>query len=169
MHAQQPVSGYIKRETCIGLVINALFSLLFVWLIFGGQADVSLTGEQGLIIDSIPQGLAIGLLGSFFPSMLTRKRLAAGAIHPPANVRTPSALPQLPFLRALIFALISALVSLGLFTLLSVVSGLAAISFIQALVIKVFWGALLGGAVSNIALRFALRDYASKPQQAALA
>lgn len=66
MQHDQSLSAYIFRETLIGGVINAFFSLIFVFIVFAGQATISMAGSDGLLIDSLPQGLAIGLLGSFF-------------------------------------------------------------------------------------------------------
>ena len=107
MQPDQPLSAYITRETLIGGVINAFFSLIFVFIVFAGHATISMTGSDGLLIDSLPQGLAIGLLGSFFPSFLTRKRLSTGAL-PACSHQSRSRLPLQPFLRALLFAALGA-------------------------------------------------------------
>lgn len=152
------LQSYVRTETLIGAVINALFSVLFVFLIFSGQSQIGMTGEGGLLIDSIPQGLAIGLMGAFFPSFLTRKRIKGGQVCVDASEHAASKLPAHPFVRALLFAVAGAIASLLLFVLLSALIG--SVSFTQALALKTVWGALLGGVVSYIALQFALRDYA---------
>lgn len=149
---------YVRKETLIGAVINALFSVLFVFLIFSGQSQIGITGEGGLLIDSIPQGLAIGLMGAFFPSFLTRKRIKSGQVDVDTNAQSASKLPTHPFMRALLFALAGGVISLLLFVSLSAL--ISSVSFTQALALKTVWGALLGGVVSYIALQFALRDYA---------
>ena len=107
MQPDQSLSAYIFRETLIGGGINAFFSLIFVFIVFAGQATISMAGSDGLLIDSLPQGLAIGLLGSFFPSFLTRKRLSTGAL-PACSHQSRSRLPLQPFLRALLFAALGA-------------------------------------------------------------
>ena len=107
MQPDQSLSAYIFRETLIGGVINAFFSLIFVFIVFAGQATISMAGSDGLLIDSLPQGLAIGLLGSFFPSFLTRKRLSTGAL-PACSHQSRSRQPLQPFLRALLFAALGA-------------------------------------------------------------
>lgn len=150
---------YVRTETLIGAVINAIFSVLFVFLIFSGQSHIGMTGEGGLLIDSVPQGLAIGLMGAFFPSFLTRKRIKGGQVSIESSAQPASKLPAHPFVRALLFALASGVVSLLLFVLLSAAIG--SVSFTQALILKTVWGGLLGGMVSYIALQFALRDYAA--------
>ena len=152
------VSAYITRETIIGAVINALFSLLFVVVIFAGQSSEPMLGNNGLLFDSIPQGLAIGLLGSFFPSFLTRKRIKTGSLNCHAQ-QAQSMLPQHPFLRALIFAGLGALLTLLAFALLHFAAGFNEFTFYQAMILKVLWGALLGGSVAQVALRLAIRDY----------
>ncbi|WP_296049528.1 hypothetical protein [uncultured Alteromonas sp.] len=161
MAGDTSLSAYITRETLTGGTINALFSLLFVFIVFSGQSTVSMTGSAGLLVDSLPQGLAIGLLGSFFPSFLTRNRLRKGDIKTRLQP-APSPLPQHPFLRALLFALLGASLTSLLFGLSYLVGGVAQLSFTLAAIIKVVWGGLLGAVVANIALRLALRDYSSQ-------
>ncbi|MDG6099650.1 hypothetical protein EXU34_19505 [Alteromonas sp. ZYF713] len=158
MQPEQPLSAYIIRETLIGGVINAFFSLIFVFIVFAGQATIAMTGSDGLLIDSLPQGLAIGLLGSFFPSFLTRKRLSKGAL-PCGSQQSGSRLPLHPFLRALLFAALGAALTVVLFYSLFLVGQVTHLSFLNAAFIKVIWGGLLGAAVANTALRLALRDY----------
>jgi len=150
---------YILKETAISSVINALFSVLFVFVVFGGQSSVSLQGASGLLFDSIPQGIAIGFMGAFFPSFLTRKRIATGALSLPTRASTSSFLPLMPVLRALLFAIAGALVSLAVFAVPTFVIGIATLTFLQVLLLKTLWGALLGAGVSYIALRAALHDY----------
>ena len=158
MQPDQSLSAYIFRETLIGGVINAFFSLIFVFIVFAGQATISMAGSDGLLIDSLPQGLAIGLLGSFFPSFLTRKRLSTGAL-PACSHQSRSRLPLQPFLRALLFAVLGAALTVVLFYSLFLVGKVTHLSFLQAAFIKVIWGGLLGAAVAHTALRLALRDY----------
>lgn len=161
MTGESSTAAYITRETLIGGTINALFSLLFVFIVFAGQPTVAMTGSSGLLIDSLPQGLAIGLLGSFFPSFLTRNRLRKGDIK--TRTQQPrSPLPQQPFLRALLFALLGAALTALLFGLFYLVGEVEQLSFIVAAIVKVVWGGLLGAVVANTALRLALRDYSSQ-------
>ena len=136
---------YVTIETLVGAIINGLFSVLFVFLIFSGQAHVSTAGEQGLLLDSLPQGFAIGFMGAFFPSFLTRKRIQAGNIQA-APTDSSSPLPVMPVLRALLFAVIAAILSVVIFTVLSLL--VSSLSFTVAAIIKTLWGVLLGGIVS---------------------
>ncbi len=77
-----PLNRYKTIETSIGAIINGAFSLLFASLIFGSLQSVPMLGENGLFIDSTPQGLAVGFMCAFFPSFLTRKRINSGQIGP---------------------------------------------------------------------------------------
>ncbi|MDC8833054.1 hypothetical protein [Alteromonas gilva] len=99
--------------------INGLFSLFFVFLIFGGMADIPMQGSDGLFTDSIPQGLAIGFMGAFFSSFLTRKRICNGQLTINEKTESASWLPVHPAIRALLFALLGAVVTLNFFALLT--------------------------------------------------
>ena len=150
------LNRYKSVETVVGAVINGLFSLFFVFLIFGGLDVVPMQGDSGLFIDSIPQGLAIGFMGAFFPSFLTRKRIRNG------ESGHTSWLPSHPVLRALVFAVFGAALSLSFFALLTFAVNIEALAFSTAAVVKTIWGICLGGLVAAITIRLALNDYAHK-------
>lgn len=154
------LNRYKSLETVVGAVINGLFSLFFVFLIFGGLDVVPMQGDSGLFIDSIPQGLAIGFMGAFFPSFLTRKRIRNGQLHINGQPGHTSWLPSHPVLRALVFAVFGAALSLSFFALLTFAANIEALAFSTAAVVKTIWGICLGGLVAAITIRLALNDYA---------
>lgn len=156
------LSKYKTTETVVGALINGAFSLLFVFLIFGGAEAVPMLGEGGLFIDSIPQGLAIGFMGAFFPSFLTRKRIRDGQLQVPGQHKH-SFLPVHPVARAVIFALLGALLTIGFFGLLTFGVNISSMAFSMAAVVKTLWGIFLGAIVAAITIRLALMDY-GEPQ-----
>ncbi|MDG6098431.1 hypothetical protein EXU34_13345 [Alteromonas sp. ZYF713] len=153
------LSKYKTIETIVGAVINGAFSLLFVFLIFGAMEQVSMQGESGLLLDSIPQGLAIGFMGAFFPSFLTRKRIRNGQLKLDTTPQGRSFLPVNPILRGVIFAVFGALLSISLFAILIFGGNITALSFMHVAILKTFWGVVLGAIVAAISIRLALRDY----------
>lgn len=148
-------------ETAIGAVINGLFSLLFVFLVFGGLDIIPMQGDSGLLLDSIPQGLAIGFMGTFFPSFLTRKRIRNGQLHVNVQAAHNTWLPVHPVIRALVFAIIGATLSLSFFAVLTFVLNIVTLAFVSTVVVKTLWGLCLGGLVTAITIRLALNDYAT--------
>ena len=52
----------VMRETMISTVPNALVSAAFVWLLFAGQATVSLWGISGLAFDLVPTTFMLTLM-----------------------------------------------------------------------------------------------------------
>lgn len=149
---------YIVQETAISGVINGLFSLLFAWLVFGQATLNADTLATQLLLDAIPQGLAIGFMGAFFASFLTRKRLLANVIA--GCVGETSHLPRHPVLRALVFSVLGALSTVLFFVVwLFLIKGSLPSTFL-IIMTKVSWGALLGTLVAYSALRMALVDYA---------
>lgn len=156
------LSRYKSIETVVGAVINGLFSLFFVFLIFGGLDVVPMQGDSGLFIDSIPQGLAIGFMGAFFPSFLTRKRIRSGQLHVDEHSAQASWLPSHPLLRALILAVFGAVLSVAFFAVLTFAINIDALAFTNAAMLKTLWGICLGGLVAAITIRLALNDYAQQ-------
>ena len=156
-----PLSKYKTIETTVGAVINGAFSLLFVFIVFGDMELVPMRGESGLFIDSIPQGLAIGFMGAFFPSFLTRKRIKSGQLKLDNASQGHSFLPFNPVLRALVFATFGAVLSVSFFAILTFVANISSVAFTQAALLKTIWGICLGAIVAAITIRLALKDYGS--------
>lgn len=152
------ISRYIVQETVISSVINGLFSLLFAYLVFWHAELTTDNFAREILIDAIPQGIAIGFMGAFFASFLTRKRIASGAISS-VNGQV-SRLPAHPLFRALIFSLCGALISVGAFFIIITALGNTLLENSVIVLVKVIWGMVLGAASAYIALRFALVDYA---------
>jgi hypothetical protein len=70
---------YVRTEMIVATIINAILSIVFMLIVFGGQPIVAVGGRGGLIVDSIPQTAMIALMSMLVPSLLTRRRLKTEA------------------------------------------------------------------------------------------
>lgn len=155
---QHNLTAYTVKESIIGSAISAVVSALFVVIVFGQLEDVPTYGQSGLLIDALPQGLAVGFIVAFYTSFLTRVRLNKGQIS--GKNGTKSQLPLQPALRAMVIALYSAGAAIVFFAALLISMAIETMGFSQVLILKVTWGALLGAIVSYVSVRKALIDYA---------
>jgi hypothetical protein len=144
---------YILVETMISVIINTVISIGFVFLACGGQDRVAVAA---LIPDAIPQSFMIGLMSTVVATLLTRRRVRAGAIA--AMSRTfPRLLGSLP-VRALVAALAATLA--GLATHFVVLTTLApdGLSLGATFAFKAIFGAILAAIVTPPMLIMALSD-----------
>lgn len=138
---------YIRVETVIAAVINAVLSLIFVWLVFGGRLRVPAFGTDGLVLDAVPQTLMVTLMSALVPGLLTRKRLRAGTVEGAAPPTVAAVV-----LRAVGVAALAAGVLTGLHYLL-LARGPSDYGFGTVLIAKMLYGALLGAIVSRRIVR----------------
>src|SRR5437868_14337989 len=103
---------YVRRETLIGIAINAALSAFFVFLVFGGRNAIAV---RDIALDAVPQSFMIALMTTIVPTLLTRKRLREGGIEALAEANR---LPTNLLLRALLVAAASALIGGALHWLL---------------------------------------------------
>jgi hypothetical protein len=144
---------HIRQETTVGVVINALLSALFFWLVFGPVPIVPVPGIGAFAFDFLPQGFMIGLMATLVPGALTRRKLRAGgiaALH--GTTRLPRSLP----VRALLVALSTGLIGWGLATAALARLGLAALPWETALIIKIICGGVIGGIITAAGVRATL-------------
>jgi hypothetical protein len=152
----------ILVETAIGMVINALFSTGFAFLVFGGRAEVGLWGPDGLALDFVPQTFAIAMMSVLVPTALTRRRIGGGTLATGGEAR-----PRLPrnlLLRALLMALAAMILLGGTATALLAAAWSGPLNFGAVLPLKIGYGALVALAVTPPALRAALGDRRTREQ-----
>jgi hypothetical protein len=144
---------YIRRETAISVLISMTISAGFFLMLFGVADQVPVRGLGGYAVDFLPQTFMVGLMGALVPSLLTRKRIASGAI---AAILAPSLWPRAVLPRSALMALFSALViGGGAMAILAVLSA-ATIPWTSALAIKVVVGGLVAAIVTPAAIRATL-------------
>jgi hypothetical protein len=143
---------YVRRETLIGIAINAVLSALFVFLLFGGSETIPV---RDIALDAVPQSFMIALMTTIVPTLLTRKRLRQGEVEALADA---NALPSNLLLRALLVAAASAVIGGALHWLLLPALAPATWSFLALLAYKIVYGAVLAWLLGPILLRRALAD-----------
>jgi hypothetical protein len=147
---------HLVRETLVSILINAVLSALFVWLVFGGRPQVELWDVGRLALDFIPQTFVITLMATLVPSAITRKRLRDGKL-----TRSGERVRQLPrnlFLRGLLFAVVVTPIAVGLSILALSATWNGPMAFVPVLVLKVLYGGVLALLVTSFTVRAALAD-----------
>lgn len=145
---------YVRTEMAIAAVINAALSAVFVWLAFGGQAVVPVLGWRGLAVDTVPQSLMVALMSCLVPTVLTRRRLAAGRV---TALSPGHRWPRHGLVRALLVAVpIAALAGLVGAAVLPLTGPSWSFGAVAAL--KPLYGALLGAIIARLAVLLALGD-----------
>lgn len=151
--------AYIRKETAISMIINAMISAGFVWAMFGARSSAPIWGPGGVAFDFVPQTFMVSLMCALVPTLLTRSRVRSGAIF--AIDRPPPRLPRNVAMRSLLLAVVGMTILAGLATAALALSGMGRMDFWPLAAIKVLYGALVALIVTPIALRAALRDEAT--------
>lgn len=145
---------YVRTEMIVAAIINAVLSIVFLLIMFGGQQTIAVGGRGGLVVDAVPQTLMIVLMSVLVPTLLTRRRLAAGRIAPLTG--TPR-WPRNVLLRGMLAATVAAAIAWILHAALMPLTG-ANWAFQTALSFKTAYGAILGATVARFAITAALTD-----------
>ncbi|GJG88067.1 hypothetical protein tb265_32480 [Gemmatimonadetes bacterium T265] len=144
---------YLRAESALSAAINGAISVGFVLAVFHGQPRV---GADALVRDALPQSFMVALMGSAVPTLVTRRRLRAGAVAPLPVAG--AAMPANVAVRAVLIAVPVAVVAVAAHWLLLPRLLSAAVPFGRVLAGKALYGALLGAGVTWFAVRAALAD-----------
>lgn len=134
----QAQRAYAVREMALGAVISGALSILFVYLVFGGAERVT---AKSLMWDAVPQSFMIVLMASLVPGLVTRAKIASGALSGRAK-GIPSKAGVCG--RAVLAAAVATALALILHALLLPQLAPDGASFTSLLVFKSIYGALLG-------------------------
>ena len=146
---------YFAVEMAVAAVISAVLSIAFVFIVFGHTEMVPVSGWNGVAADAVPQSFMIALMSCLVPTLLTRRRIAAGKV---ATLPRGPRLPRHPVLRALFVALVVAFAAGIAHAVIAPLFG-PSWRFGTVLVFKPVYGALLGAGVAAGAIRAVLGDY----------
>ncbi|MEY4581067.1 MAG: hypothetical protein RL701_5770 [Pseudomonadota bacterium] len=154
----------IQDHVIAGSVINALLNAGLAWLGFRHHADVPMTGDPGIIRDTIATMVLLPLFTCVIVTPLVRKSLAAGkveALYKPSPERSMLLwLPSSSFLRGLTLALASLALCgapiLGIFLL----AGVDAMSVGGYVLIKAIYAGVLAAIVSSLSALYVLASAA---------
>jgi hypothetical protein len=152
----QEQKKYIIRETVLNSIVNGIFSVFFVWLIFSGHEVIELWGESGLATDFVPQTFLVSVMSMLVLGGVTRKRVLRGSILPLENYK--SRLSGNILVRSLFVATVVTVVAAPVAIFLLAIAWNDSIDLVNIYFIKGFYGFFIAMAVSPIALRTALSD-----------
>lgn len=150
---------YFAIEMAIAAVINAVLSAGFVFLVFGGQDRVTVLGLSGLVVDAAPQSFMVALMSCLVPTLLTRRRVAAGAVAPMPRVFDVS---RRLAVRAFVLAATTAILAVAVQAVLLPRFG-QVWSFRCVLAFKCVYGAFVGAGIAALSIRLALGDERARP------
>jgi hypothetical protein len=143
--------NYIRKETLISSIINALISIAFFAALFRNAPQLILGDTSRLTMDFLPQAFFVGLFAALPASLLTMKRIKAGTVTLDGEGRPP--LPQSLPLRIAFLALGSLLLFGGgavlIFSLLAPIE----LSFVSALVMKTAYAIFITLIITPLAIR----------------
>lgn len=144
---------YLRAEAVIGAAVNAAISVVFVLAIFHGQPRVAVSA---LVLDALPQSFMVALMGSAVPTLITRRRLRAGAVAPlpPSGLTYPANVVARSVLIALVVAALAGVAQWLLLPRLLPPT----VPFGAVVAGKAIYGGLLGAGVALLAVRAALGD-----------
>jgi hypothetical protein len=147
---------YIVGETLISIAINVALSIAFVFLAFHGQFQIGLFGRHGIVIDMVPQTFMVALMAFLVPALITRRRLADGAL---IWIRSAARRPRFnAFIWAIAVAIIGTCLVVGISWLVLPKLCPAGVTFRSLLLAKAVFGGALAAAVTPWAIKRALHD-----------
>ena len=138
----------LKQEAGMAILMNALFSIGFFFLIFGWNP----VGNRDLAIDWLPQTAGIAFLGTLIPSLITYARIRRGKVVPAGPV------PPIGrhLLRTIFVALLAVALAGGAAALLTLWIAPDELAPLPTVLIKAAYGALLGRLLTPPMLRLVL-------------
>ena len=146
------VAAYIRRETAVSALINAVISAGFAVAVFRGESAV-VWGGSGFVADFVPQGFMVALMAFLVPTLLARRAVSSGRVSG-GLVGSGKGHLVLP---ALLAAVMGAVILTAVMAALFAALGIETIPFVALLSIKVASGAILGALVTSAALSRLLR------------
>ena len=158
--APHPIRSYVARETALGGLVNALFSVAVFLVAFGRHpfipvwASIPVWGVGHLAFDFAPQSFGVAFMSTLVPGLVARRNLRSGKV--PA-IEGHSVLPQSLLRRAMLVGMASACLGWACWALLFRLLGMEQIAWLTALVVKATYGAVLGSATIVWTLPMALR------------
>lgn len=147
------VARYVRRETTVSVLVNAILSLLIFLATFGWR-PVAMWGLGQWVFDFIPQSFMVALMSALVPGLLTAARMRRGAFVGAAAAPPPLTVA----LRAFSLAAGSALIGPALVGSVVWAMGLAALAPAAALGLKVLYGVLLALLITPHAVRAILKN-----------
>ncbi|HSG35420.1 MAG TPA: hypothetical protein VLA37_12860 [Sphingomonadaceae bacterium] len=140
---------YVRRETLVSALINAVISVGFFLIVFGLSAPVPVWGLGNYVFDFLPQGFAVSFFGSLVPAQMAARALPKEAV---ASGIDPAPSFAASLGNSVVKGAAAGLAGTLLFAALFWLFGLQELATGPALAIKLSYGALLGGSVTWLTL-----------------
>jgi hypothetical protein len=146
---------YIRTETIFSTIGSTVVNILFFFLVFGTKGPIEVWGAGQYAFDFVPQSFMTALLCTWLPGVITRKRLASGAVN---HLLGPRPRPASLILRGLLYGVVAlglgaGAVAAGLYLL-----GLHEVNWLGGFVFKLAFGAIVAAIVTPLGLRALLRE-----------
>ena len=145
---------YIVIETLTNTGISIALSIVFALLFFRGQQRVDL-GSQAVVLDLMPQSLAVGLMSFLVPTLLTRQRRRSGKLE---VLQGQHVFPRNVFLRSAVVGIVTAVVCTAAYAIFKPSPGLFIQPLSRFVALKGAFGAILSMVLTPVALFAALKD-----------
>jgi len=147
------IDTYVRRETCVGMIINAIMSLLIFLAMFDVRRPVETWGIGQWVFDFLPQSFMVTFMSVLIPGALAHQKVRKGVLAPEPH---RSILPRNLMVRALVMAVASAIIGTAMVAGLVWLTGAEAIAPTYALILKATYGTVLALIVTPLSLRVAL-------------
>lgn len=143
-------------EAAISVIPNALFSALFVWLLFRDAKAIPLWGTKGVAFDLVPTTFMLTLVTTIGLTLVIRARRRKGALHV-ADLGFPP-LPRNVGARAVVLALSLSVLIVPVTVLALHLLWASNWSYAEMLAFKVAYGVMVGLVATPLVVLAALRD-----------
>jgi cell division protein FtsX len=144
----------VREQAIVSGIVNAVLSAAIFLLVFGlARRALTIGAPDQFALDFLPQGAILGFMSAFLPALVVRNKLRQGALNiTTSRISTVGSIA----LRAVLLSLLSVAVA-AVAMWLTQRFGANAVEWLEALVIKIVFGVVLGVIVTRIAVRAVLR------------
>jgi hypothetical protein len=151
---------FLLTQQAVSVVLNAIISALFVWLVFGGLERIGLWGAAGLALDLVPTTFMITLMMGIALTLITRGAVRKGQLAP---VPASTILPRSVFVRAPLLAFAATIILVPVTVALLWLLWERDWTYGEVMAFKIAYGIALGAIVTPIVIGAALRDRPANP------
>ena len=146
---------YVRTETVFSTIGSTVVNILFFFLVFGAAGPIEVWGIGRYAFDFVPQSFMTALICTWLPGVITRKRLASGAV-----IHFSGPCPRLSslVLRGLLYGVVALGVGAGAVSAGLYLLGLREVSWIGGFVFKLSFGAIVAAIITPLGLRALLRE-----------
>jgi hypothetical protein len=154
--------SFLLKETILGVVINAIICGVITFFMFRSKEIILLWGKDGLFFDLIPTLFFMTFCMTLGMTSATRARIQRGKAPAAPWHRSEHALlrfvPAMLVIRAVVFGVLALVILLPATTGLLMVFEAFSLTFQGMLLLKIFFGALIGFLLTPVIVLAAMAD-----------